>query len=276
MIDLEAKKTQATDWFASLRDEICNAFEVIEAKHNSSAKFERKKWNRDGGGGGEMSVMRGNVFEKVGVNISTVYGELSSDFASEIPGTDQDPSFWASGISLVAHMVSPYIPAVHMNTRFIITSREWFGGGMDLTPTFQCDEDAKFFHETIKNTCDKFDTEYYPRYKQQCDEYFFLKHRSEPRGIGGIFFDYLNTQDWNKDFCFTKAIGMTLLDVYMPIVERNVLKKWTHDDKNIQLVKRGRYVEFNLLYDRGTRFGLMTNGNVEAILMSLPPEAKWN
>lgn len=272
---MEIRKNRASEWFRDLRSSICSEFEKIETERGSDAKFRRKEWNRDGGGGGEMSIMYGEVFEKVGVNISTVYGKFSYEFAKEIPGAEQDASFWASGISLVAHMKSPHVPAVHMNTRYIVTSKDWFGGGMDLTPTVQYDEDTKFFHETIKSSCDKFDPEYYPKYKKWCDEYFFLKHRNEPRGIGGIFYDYLDSNNWENDFEFTKAVGKTFLEAYAPLVRKNMEKTWSDEEKMKQLVKRGRYVEFNLLYDRGTRFGLMTNGNVEAILMSLPPEVKW-
>ncbi len=272
---MDIRKNMASEWFKELRNAICQEFEKIEEENGSSAKFQRKPWNRDGGGGGEMSSMCGEVFEKVGVNISTVHGKFSDEFAKEIPGVDKDGSFWASGISLVAHMKSPHVPAVHMNTRYIVTSKDWFGGGMDLTPTMPYDEDTKFFHETIKNSCDRFDPEYYPKYKKWCDEYFFLKHRNEPRGIGGIFYDYLNTSNWENDFEFTKSVGRTFIDAYVPLVRKNMNKAWGDEEKAKQLVKRGRYVEFNLLYDRGTRFGLMTNGNVEAILMSLPPEVKW-
>jgi len=273
---IEDKKNRASYWFKSLRDLICSEFENIEQENNSSAKFNRKKWDRSGGGGGEISIMNGSIFEKVGVNISTVYGKFAEQFAKEIPGAAEgDGEFWASGISVVAHMRSPHVPAVHMNTRYIITSKEWFGGGTDLTPTIEYDQDTRHFHSTLKNVCDKYSPEYYPKYKAWCDEYFFLKHRNEPRGIGGIFYDYLNSNIWEDDFAFTQDVGRAFIDAFIPIVRRQLSKPWTKTDKDQQLVKRGRYVEFNLLYDRGTKFGLMTNGNVEAILMSLPPEVKW-
>jgi coproporphyrinogen III oxidase len=270
------RKTKASQWFRLLRDLICNEFEKIEGENGSSSKFQRTEWNRQDGGGGEMSLMNGKIFEKVGVNISTVYGQFGKDFAKEIPGAkENDGSFWASGISLVAHMKSPYVPAVHMNTRYIVTSKDWFGGGADLTPTFPYDEDSEHFHETLKAACDKFDKNYYPKYKTWCDEYFFLKHRNEPRGIGGIFYDYLNSGDWDKDFDFTREVGKAFIEAFIPIVRKRMVEPWSDEDKRKQLLKRGRYVEFNLLYDRGTRFGLMTNGNTEAILMSLPPEVQW-
>ena len=272
---MNEKQIITSNWFKQLRDDICNAFEKIESEVNSDAKFQRKIWTREGGGGGEISIMNGEVFEKVGVNISTVYGKFDEKFAKEIPGTENDGSFWASGISIVAHMKSPHVPAIHMNTRYIVTSKDWFGGGIDLTPTIHYDEDTKFFHESLKNTCDKFNPEYYPKYKKWCDEYFFLKHRNEPRGIGGIFYDYLNTKNWAEDFEFTQSVGKAFLEIYIAIVTRHYKNNWSEAEKTQQLIKRGRYVEFNLLYDRGTRFGLMTNGNVEAILMSLPPEVKW-
>lgn len=269
------KQNKAQAWFSQLRDNICQEFELIEAENSSDAIFQRKIWNRAEGGGGEMSIMHGKIFEKVGVNISTVHGTFDPKFAKEIPGTDDNQSFWASGISIVTHMKSPHIPTIHMNTRFIVTSKEWFGGGIDLTPMIVCDDDTNFLHKNLKNTCDQFDPKYYPEYKKWCDKYFFINHRNEARGVGGIFYDYLNSGDWDHDFEFTKAIGKSFLDIYTPIVRKNATKSWTQEEKNQQLLKRGRYVEFNLLYDRGTRFGLMTNGNVEAILMSLPPEVKW-
>jgi len=275
-------------------------------------KFIRTPWQREGGGlptpaeagfeqagGGEMSVMKGRVFEKVGVNISTVHGEFSEALRKEIPGANQHPQFWASGISLVAHMCSPLVPAVHMNTRFIALGNEpmlddgcqmmensniqhpssnirsWFGGGTDLTPMVPAPEDTNDFHNALKQACDLFDQGYYPKYKAWCDEYFFLKHRGEPRGVGGIFYDYLNSGDWGKDFAFTQEVGKAFADIYPKLVRRHMHKQWTKEQREWQLIKRGRYVEFNLLYDRGTRFGLETGGNTEAILMSLPPEVKW-
>jgi len=278
MSDIPAFQERAPEWFQQLRDRICAAFEALE----DGAKFERKKWARVGGGGGEMSLMKGRVFEKVGVNISTVHGTLSPEMRKEMPGALETPFFWASGISLVAHMCSPHVPAVHMNTRMICiggekpeTIKAWFGGGADLTPMVANDEDTSLFHSVFKACCDRFSPDYYPKYKQWCDEYFFLKHRNEPRGIGGIFFDYLDSGNREQDFAFTQEVGKTFLDIYPQIVQRHMNKPWTKAEREHQLMRRGRYVEFNLLYDRGTRFGLMTGGNTDAILMSLPPEVKW-
>ncbi len=273
---VEDKKAETSTWFKILRDQICTEFENIEKEFSDKpGKFKRKAWQREGGGGGEMSIMHGNIFEKVGVNISTVHGEFSEQFRKEIPGAANDGKFWASGISLVAHMCSPLVPAVHMNTRFIVTSKEWFGGGADLTPMYPNEQDTKDFHQAFKSACDKHDEGYYPKFKEECDKYFFLKHRNEPRGIGGIFYDYLNTGNFENDFAFTQDVGKTFLDIYPKLVRRHAKEKWTAEQRDHQLKKRGRYVEFNLLYDRGTKFGLMTGGNVEAILMSLPPEVKW-
>ncbi len=225
-----------------------------------------------------MSVMKGRVFEKVGVNISTVHGEFSESFRKEIPGAAEDPRFWASGISLVAHMASPLVPAVHMNTRMIVVgdnAKLWFGGGADLTPALPDAKDTADFHAALKAACDRFDAGYYATFKKGCDEYFFIKHRNETRGVGGIFYDQLNSGEWEKDFAFTQEVGEAFLQIYPVLVKRHMDKKWTPEQKRAQLIKRGRYAEFNLLYDRGTRFGLMTGGNPEAILMSLPPEAVW-
>lgn len=277
-------KEKARSWFASLRDTICAEFEAIEDAFDSSAsepgRFKRSKWSRpteDGkdGGGGEMSVMHGRVFEKVGVNISAVSGEFSEQFRKEIQGAGDDGQFWASGVSLVAHMRSPRVPAVHMNTRFIVTSKSWFGGGADLTPMKPVDEDTETFHAGMRGACDRHECADYPRYKEWCDEYFYLKHRNEPRGIGGIFFDSLDSGDWDADFAFVRDVGTSFLETYSKIVRRRMNEPWTDAEREHQLVRRGRYVEFNLLFDRGTRFGIMTGGNPEAILMSLPPEAKW-
>ena len=286
-MNIEEKQEITSKWFQKLRDDICGAFEKIEedyAKKNglsNPGKFTRKNWDRSDdrgqdGGSGEMSVMKGNVFEKVGVNFSKVYGEFSEEFRKQIPGAEENPSFWASGVSLVAHMASPLVPAVHMNTRFICTEKTWFGGGGDLNPMYEVDEDTKDFHGAFKEACDKADPKYYDKFKKWCDEYFFIKHRNVARGVGGIFYDYLNTDNCENDFNFTKDVGLAFLDIYPKLVRRNMYKNWTDEEREFQLRKRGLYTEFNLVYDRGTKFGLMTGGNTEAILMSLPPIAKWD
>jgi coproporphyrinogen III oxidase len=286
MTDAETRKTEARAWFETLRDRICSAFERLEdelAQPNyegthrelPAGRFQRNAWDRPSGGGGVMAIMRGRVFEKVGVNVSTVFGEFSPEFRKQIPGAADDPRFFASGISLVAHLRSPRVPAVHMNTRYIVTTKAWFGGGADLTPMVPHEEDTRDFHAALKAACDSSDATYYPRFKQWCDEYFYLSHRGEPRGVGGIFYDYLDSGDFTRDFAFTQAVGEAFLDVYPKIVHRHMNEPWTAAEREHQLVRRGRYVEFNLLHDRGTKFGLMTGGNVEAILMSLPPEARW-
>lgn len=282
---MEQKKEKATAWFRDLRDRICVGLEAIENELTASSeppgKFVRKKWermNEDGtaGGGGEMSLMKGRVFEKVGVNISTVHGSFSAGFAKEIPGAaDNGGVFWAAGISLVAHPRSPLVPAVHMNTRMVVTNKLWFGGGADLTPVFPVEKDTADFHAALKDCCERHPVADHAKFKKWCDDYFWLKHRNEPRGVGGIFYDYLEN-DWDADFAFTHDVGETFAAIYPTLVRRHMHETWTDEQRAAQLVKRGRYVEFNLLYDRGTRFGLMTGGNVEAILMSLPPEVNWS
>ncbi|HEU0069678.1 MAG TPA: oxygen-dependent coproporphyrinogen oxidase [Alphaproteobacteria bacterium] len=285
----DSQKNRAKTWYHALRDRICAAFEALEdemtgpnGQNRPAGRFERHNWTRStslGGdeGGGTMAIMRGRVFEKVGVNVSAVYGEFSPEFRKQIPGAAEDPRFWASGISLVAHMRSPLVPAVHMNTRHIVTTKGWFGGGADLTPMFPEDaaQDKADFHAALKAACDKSDADYYPRFSKWCDEYFYLPHRKEPRGVGGIFYDQLDTGDWERDFAFNQAVGEAFLDIYPKIVRRHMATPWTDEQRRHQLIRRGRYVEFNLLYDRGTTFGLKTDGNVEAILMSMPPEVAW-
>lgn len=281
--EISKRQEIASNWFCALRDKICNEFETIEKEISSSnpMNFERKQWarkNEDGseGGGGEMSIMRGRVFEKVGVNISTVYGHFPENFRGQIPGANESHGqFWASGISLVAHMQSPLVPAVHMNTRMIVTSKSWFGGGADLTPTFPNETDTADFHNAFKECCDRHNPTYYPEYKEWCDRYFYLPHRQEPRGIGGIFYDYLDSQHWENDFSFTQDVGKTFLNIFPQLVRRHMHTQWTEEQREALLIKRGRYVEFNLVHDRGTQFGFKTGGNIEAILMSMPPEAKW-
>ena len=276
----DSLKEPARQWFESLRDRICAAFEAIEdAAGPASGRFERQTWTREGGGGGVMSVMRGRVFEKVGVNVSTVWGEFSPEFRANIPGAADDPRFWASGISLVAHLRSPRVPAVHFNTRMLLTTEGWFGGGGDLTPMrLEAPEavaDAADFQAAFRAACDRHDPAYYPEFKAWCDRYFFLPHRNEPRGAGGIFFDRHRTTDPWADFAFARDVGEAFLDVYPRIVRGRMHEAWTPEEREHQLIRRGRYVEFNLIHDRGTLFGLKTGGNVEAILMSLPPEVKW-
>ena len=282
--EVQQQQDQACSWFTSLRDSICATFEAIEADlqdttpaaDKPAGQFERKSWQRDGGGGGEMSVMHGRVFEKVGVNISTVHGTFSEEFRKSIPGADSDGHFWAAGISLVAHPLNPHIPTGHMNTRFIVTSKAWFGGGGDLTPMLPDPAAETEFHAAMRAACDSHDPDYYPRYKDWCDRYFYLPHRQESRGAGGIFYDNLDSGSWAADFAFTQDVGRQFHSGYAAIVRARMNTSWTAAERHEQLIKRGRYVEFNLLHDRGTLFGLKTGGNIEAILMSMPPEVRWS
>ncbi|OJW50169.1 MAG: coproporphyrinogen III oxidase [Alphaproteobacteria bacterium 41-28] len=278
---MEDKKKRMSEWVSSLQAQLIDIFEGIEKEatldqyEEDPKQFVHRSWTREGGGGGDMAILEGRVFEKAGVNVSTVFGEFSEEFRSQIPGAEENPQFWASGISVVIHPRNPHVPIIHMNTRMILTQKLWFGGGSDLTPILPLEKDTQDFHAALKNTCDAFDINYYETFKKWADEYFYLPHRQESRGVGGIFYDYLNSGDWEKDFEFTQAVGRTFANIYLDIVNRHLNKSWTEQDRKRQLKKRGRYVEFNLLYDRGTLFGLKTGGHVEAILMSLPPLVEW-
>ena len=275
MINKEIKQKLARNWFKLLQDVICNDIEIIE---NNKIKFKTKVWNRNkikDEGGGEFRILKnGKVFEKVGVNFSEVQGKFSNTMKKNIPGANKNPNFWASGISVVMHMNNPHIPAIHFNTRFIYTSHGWFGGGMDVTPTIEDDKEKKLLHNELKKMCNRHNKNYYKKYKKWCDEYFYLPHRNETRGIGGIFFDY-KKDNWEKDFKFICDLGVTFKKIFNLIIDKKYKKKWTIKEKELQYIKRGRYAEFNLLYDRGTKFGIQTDGNIEAILMSMPPLAKW-
>src|SRR3990167_6878404 len=251
------QKNRASAWFSSLQGTFIHLLESFEDR----ARFTQKSWDRPGGGGGTMALLKGDVFEKAGVNVSTVFGEFSKEFQSSIPGAEENPSFWASGISIVVHPRSPHIPIIHMNTRMIITQKGWFGGGIDLTPCLPVDADTKDFHHALKTTCDAFDETYYPTFKEAADTYFYLPHRQEPRGVGGIFYDNVNSGNWESDFAFTQAVGRIFGKIYEDLVKRHLPSSWSEAEREKQLLKRGRYVEFNLIYDRGTHFGLKTNGN---------------
>ena len=287
MLDLDDQQQAARDWFEALRDRICAAFEAIEREAGSKAEFAYAPWDRtdasgEPGGGGVRGLLTGKVFEKVGVNVSTVGGQFSPEFAKSIPGAEEDPSFFATGISLVAHMANPHVPAVHMNTRFLTTTRRWFGGGADLNPAIPYAEDTEAFHARLRAACAAHDPTFYPRFSKWADEYFWLPHRGVPRGVGGIFYDHLECfapgqgATFEENFAFTRDVGEAFLDVYPRLVRRRMGTPWDEADRAVQLEWRGRYAEFNLIYDRGTLFGLKTGGNVDAILMSLPPLATWS
>ena len=274
-MDFEIRKDLTSNWFRTLQNSICRSISELE---KNKIKFKSTTWkreqNKDEGGGEYRILKNGRIFDKVGVNFSKVYGKFPKHFQKQIPGAEKNPNFWASGISVVMHMKNPLIPAMHFNTRYICTSHDWFGGGMDVTPSKKDENEKKEFHKILKSMCNRHNKKYYPKYKKWCDEYFYLPHRKEARGIGGIFFDY-KKDNFEKDFKFVREVGTTFELIFKKIIKKKIKKKWTLRDKEMQYIKRGRYTEFNLLYDRGTKFGLQTGGNVEAILMSLPPIAKW-
>jgi len=291
MREAAERKAKAGAWFRELRDRICAELEALETDAprtlywGAPSGFERKAWERTDhtgapGGGGEAAMLHGRLFEKAGVHVSTVHGEFAPEFRAQIPGAEENPNFWAAGVSVIVHPRNPHVPAVHLNTRYVITGKSWFGGGSDLTPLLAArrdasDRDTVAFHAAMKTACDRHTVASYAKYKAWCDEYFFLKHRNEPRGVGGIFFDYLDSGNWEADFAFVREVGLAFLEIYPALVRRNFETPWSKEEREEQLVRRGRYVEFNLLYDRGTMFGLKTGGNVESILSSLPPEVKW-
>jgi coproporphyrinogen III oxidase len=274
-MDLDTKKNLASNWFKTLQNALCESIIKLE---NSKTEFKATTWKRNkkkDEGGGEYRILKdGSVFDKVGVNFSKVYGKFPKRFQKNILGAKKNPNFWASGISVVMHMKNPLIPAMHFNTRYICTTQDWFGGGMDVTPSKKDEVEKKEFHKILRNMCNRHNKTYYLKYKKWCDEYFYLPHRKEPRGIGGIFFDY-KKDNFDKNFKFVRDVGVTFQFIFEKIIKRKIKKKWTIKDKEIQYIKRGRYTEFNLLYDRGTKFGLQTGGNIDGILMSLPPLAKW-